>query len=82
MIMKQLNSESQIVNGRFGGTGEAQILAYRRSAENPPQRHGDHGENHELADECGFDFILGAICVSGVRIHAKQSQFPDGGNEG
>jgi hypothetical protein len=48
-------------------TGEAQILGYRRSAENPPQRHRDRRDDHEFDDEPGFDFILGALCVSVVK---------------
>jgi hypothetical protein len=29
----------------------------------------------QFIDKYGFDFLLGALCVSVVKIHAKQSQF-------
>jgi hypothetical protein len=58
-------------------TGRAEIPASRRKAENPPRRHRDHGENPELTDECGFDFILSGLCVSVVKNYAKQSQFAE-----
>lgn len=57
-------------------TGEARILACRRSAENPPRRHRVHRDDPQFGDEDGSDFILGALCVSVVKIYAKQSQFP------
>jgi hypothetical protein len=57
--------------------GEAQILANRRKAVNSPQRHRDHRDDPQFADADGSDFILRALCVSVVKIHAEQSQFPE-----
>ncbi len=58
-------------------TGEAQDLAYRWNAESSPPRHRVH-RDHPSADEDGSDFILRALRVSVVEIHAKQSQFAAG----
>jgi hypothetical protein len=56
--------------------GEAQILE-----ESSPQRHRDHRDDLTFTEEDRFDFILRALCVSVVKIRAKQSQFPGGLNE-
>jgi hypothetical protein len=50
----------------------------RALAENPPQRHRDHGDDPVFTDERGFDLIFWALCVSVVKIRAKQSQFARG----
>lgn len=57
---------------------EAQVLASRRSAEYPPQRHRDHRGGFEFVDE--HSLILRALCVSVVKFCAKQSQFSEGQN--
>jgi hypothetical protein len=78
-----VNSQSLVM------AGEARVVAKRRNAENPPQRHRDHGDEPKFADEHGFDFILCALSVSVVKDsqedqaesdlnYAKQSQFPEG----